>query len=137
MKINNIVLERIRQNIMKEELNEQIEDWKLSVPDGDINCFINHALNIIIDTLKYINQDNIEYIEKYNLQTEQKSQLLNKSLNDIKKNFNTTKNITTQQLDKLKEQALSLDESHQKQKLLTKINLTKDKIKQINDVQEK
>lgn len=134
MKINNIVLERIRQNIMKEELNEQIEDWKLSVPDGDINCFISHALNIIIDTLKYINQDSIEYIEKYNLQAEQKNQLLNKSLNDIKKNFNTTKDITTQQLDKLKEQVLLLDESHQKQKLLTKINLTKDKI---NDVQEK
>lgn len=134
MKINNIVLERIRQNIMKEELNEQIEDWKLSVPDGDINCFISHVLNIIIDTLKYINQDSIEYIEKYNLQAEQKNQLLNKSLNDIKKNFNTTKDITTQQLDKLKEQVLLLDESHQKQKLLTKINLTKDKI---NDVQEK
>lgn len=134
MKINNIVLEKIRENIMKEELNEQIEDWKLSVPDGDINCFISHALNTIIDTLKYINQDNIEYIEKYNLQTEQENQLFNKSLNDIKKNFNTTKNTTTQQLDKLKEQALSLDESHQKQKLLIKINLTKDKINNINDV---
>ena len=131
MKLNNIVLEKIRENIMEEELNEQIEDWKLSVPDGDINCFISHALNTIIDTLKYINQDNIKYIEKYNLQAEQKNQLLNKSLNDIKKNFNTTKNITIQQLDKLKEQVLLLDESHQKQKLLTKINLTKDKI---NDV---
>ena len=60
--------------------------------------------------------------------------MFNKSLNDIKKNFNTTKNTTTQQLDKLKEQALSLDESHQKQKLLIKINLTKDKINNINDV---
>lgn len=131
MKINNIVLEKIRQNIMKEELNEQIEDWKLSVPDGNINCFITHALNTIIDTLKYINQDNIEYIEKYNLQTEQENQLLTYKINDIKKNINTTKNTSIQELDKIKKEILSLQESHNKYNLLTKVNSLKNKLNDI------
>lgn len=131
MNINNIVLEKIRENIMKEELNEQIEDWKLSVPDGDINCFISHAINTIIDTLKYINQDNIEYIKKYNLQTEQENQLLTYKINDIEKNINTTKNTSTQELDKIKKEILSLQESHNKYNLLTKINSLKNKL---NDV---
>lgn len=131
MKINNIVLEKIRQNIMKEELNEQIEDWKLSVPDGDISCFISHAINTIIDTLKYINQDNIEYIEKYNLQTEQDVQSLTHKINDIEKNINTTKNTSIQELDKIKKEILSLQESHNKYNLLTKVNSLKNKL---NDV---
>lgn len=131
MKINNIVLEKIRQNIMKEELNEQIEDWKLSVPDGDINCFISHAINTIIDTLKYINQDNIEYIKKYNLQTEQENQLLIQKINDIEKNINTTKNTSIQELNKIKKEILSLQESHNKYNLLTKVNSLKNKL---NDV---
>lgn len=116
---------------MKEELNEQIEDWKLSVPDGDINCFITHALNTIIDTLKYINQDNIEYIEKYNLQTEQENQLLTHKINDIKKNINTTKNTSIQELDKIKKELLSLQESHNKYNLLTKVNSLKNKLNDI------
>lgn len=131
MNINNIVLEKIRENIMKEELNEQIEDWKLSVSDGNINCFISHALNTIIDTLKYINQDNIEYIEKYNLQTEQDIQSLTHKINDIEKNINTTKNTSIQELDKIKKEILSLQESHNKYNLLTKINSLKNKL---NDV---
>ena len=131
MKINNIVLEKIRENIMKEELNEQIEDWKLSVPDGNINCFISHTINTIIDTLKYINQDNIEYIKKYNLQTEQDIQSLTHKINDIEKNINTTKNISIQELNKIKEEILSLQESHNKYNLLTKVNSLKNKL---NDV---
>lgn len=131
MKINNIVLEKIRENIMKEELNEQIEDWKLSVPDGDINCFISHALNTIIDTLKYINQDNIEYIKKYNLQTEQENQLLIQKINDIEKNINTTKNTSIQELNKIKKEILSLQESHNKYNLLTKVNSLKNKLNDI------
>lgn len=131
MNINNIVLERIRQNIMKEELNEQIEDWKLSVPDGNINCFITHALNTIIDTLKYINQDNIEYIEKYNLQTEQENQLLIQKINDIEKNISTTKNTSIQELNNIKKEILSLQESHNKYNLLTKVNSLKNKLNDI------
>lgn len=131
MKINNIVLEKIRENIMKEELNEQIEDWKLSVPDGNINCFITHALNTIIDTLKYINQDNIEYIKKYNLQTEQENQLLIQKINDIEKNISTTKNTSIQELNNIKKEILSLQESHNKYNLLTKVNSLKNKLNDI------
>lgn len=131
MNISNIVLERIRQNIMEEELNEQIEDWKLSVPNGDINCFVSHALNTIIDTLKYIKEDNIEYIEKYNLQTDQDIQLLVHKINDIEKNINTAKTISIQELDKLRKKILSLQESHDKYNLLIKVNSLKHKINDI------
>lgn len=128
MEITDEVLIKVKKKFIAEELPEKLEDWKLSVPNGNDLCFIQQALADFTGILHRICHN--DYIEEYNLQEIKKEQKLKQEIKDLKLGHEITIKTLNDQyekdLDKIKSEVLvTLDSEFRKNNLLNDIqNIT-------------
>lgn len=124
MEITDEVLIKVKKKFIEKKLPEKLEDWKLSVPDGNDLCFIQQALADFTGILHRICHN--DYIEEYNLQEIKKEQKLKQEIKDLKLGHEITIKTLNDQyekdLDKIKSEIhTTLDSEFRKNNLLNDI----------------